>query len=120
MRLANNNGQASAAEYVITFFLVIAVISGMSTYVKRVMQARTRDALFYMKNTVRADYNGSFRYQYEPYYMLSNSIRTEDKEVIDSELGSLPLSGGIIQKDIIRDDVGASSHQIQLPPSAAD
>lgn len=56
----------------LVFFLAVAMITGMTVYFKRALQARIRDARFYMLNEINARagtyYTGDLYYEYEPYY----------------------------------------------------
>ena len=50
--MKNQRGTTSLAEYAVTVFLVIAVVTAMTMYVQRTLQARMRDARHYMAKTV--------------------------------------------------------------------
>ena len=53
-RVRHNKGQAILPEYVVTFFIVIAVVVGMTSYIQRSFQARLWDARNYMVNVANA------------------------------------------------------------------
>jgi hypothetical protein len=77
--LKNNRGQNTAVEYVVTFFLVVGILSAMSVYIRRTIQGRMRDAQLYMAKTVaEAAPAGNFTvpYEYEPYYANAEVIRS--------------------------------------------
>jgi hypothetical protein len=115
----NRKGQTSAVEYALTFFLVVAVLVSMSAYVRRAIQGRTRDALNFMAETVKADYSHTFRYQYEPYYMNSEAIKVQkdtDHTLADGVPGF--ASDGVMQQ--YGEKTTAYTNQWQLPPSFAN
>ncbi|MGE0267834.1 MAG: hypothetical protein AB7S78_05210 [Candidatus Omnitrophota bacterium] len=104
-KIISQKAQMISSEYVIVFFVAIAVISGMSAYFRRAIQARVRDAHNSMLNTVRTRvgtaYAGTNVYiQYEPYYTssVSDVVRTVDN--ISQDLPSYPLSSGIFRKSL--------------------
>lgn len=127
----NKKGQNSFVEYATTFFLVVSIVSVMGTYVRRVLQGRTRDALYYMAGTVQADYNcggaadcalpnnGTFYFQYEPYYSNSTTTRYTDTTTTMTEQGAFPLGSGIVEQ-IFNHQISAITNQTQLPPALAD
>lgn len=78
----NNRGQGNAIEYAVVFFMVVAIVSGMSTYAKRSIQARVRGARNYMWVQVNGVYNQAITgepmpVEYEPYYVKTKSIKEE-------------------------------------------
>jgi hypothetical protein len=115
----NRKGQNSFVEYATTFFLVVSIITTMGTYVRRLLQGRTRDALHYMASTVQTDYTGTFYFQYEPYY--SNSMTTRYVQNVDTmtEQGAYPLGAGIVEQ-LFNHQISAITNQTQLPPALAD
>ena len=115
----NNKGQNSFVEYATTFFLVVSIITTMSAYVRRVLQGRTRDALHYMAGTVQADYNGTFYFQYEPYYSNSMSTRFANSVTVMTEEGAFPIGAGIVEQ-IFNHHISALTNQTQAPPALAD
>lgn len=113
-KITGKSGQGIAVEYVITFFLVAAVLSGMSLYFRRVIQGRIRDATRYAVHTVRQVYPGELYYQYEPYYAYTNAYRKDDS----TETRTLiPIQPG---KEIAQTEYGLNTrittHAITLPP----
>lgn len=75
--LRDRSAQAVMSEYVLVFFLVTGMVSAMMIYFKRSIQAKTKDARDYMLQTVlertAGEYNGSVYYEYEPYYLNTES-----------------------------------------------
>lgn len=83
-RVQNKKAQAVASEYALTFFLVIGVMSAMTTYFKRATQARIYDARNAMVNMVltrvsSTDVIGNLLVEYEPYY--ANTVSTISRDV---------------------------------------
>ena len=100
--LNNRRAQAAVGEYVLTIFLVLAVVTGMTVYWKRAIQGRIHDARDYMVNSVRQRTAGSFTgdlyLHYEPYY--TNTSATVSRSV-DHTSRLLPgMSSGIYRKTI--------------------
>lgn len=75
--LKNKRAQAVIGEYVLVFFIAIGVITAMSTYFQRVIQARiydSRDAMVNLTRTQSAGFfNGNIFFHYEPYYQNTDS-----------------------------------------------
>ena len=113
-----------AAEYVLVFFVVIAVISGMSAYFRRALQAKVRDAHYSMINTVRNKVGGAYTgtnvyVQYEPYYTNSTALVNRNINNEDRLIASYPLSSGIFRKN--KDERTATqATSITNPPINAD
>lgn len=83
--IKNKRGQASAIEQAILFIVVAAVIAGMTTYVKRAMQARIRGARNYMYAQVNQVYRSPQYHPdtvlpsgYEPYYARTTTDKVEN------------------------------------------
>jgi len=53
-KLKQSKGQGIAVQYALLFFMVVAVIVNMTTYIKRAMQARIYGARQYMLDQVNA------------------------------------------------------------------
>ena len=120
LRFKNKRAQSSAVEYVVTFFLVVAVITGMSRYVQRTLQAKARDALHYMADTVASDDPGKpFWFQYEPYYLQSRANVIRELGTNYYEFPSLPLGSGIAQRNV-NALITSFSNQVTAPPAMAD
>lgn len=122
--LKNKNAQTVAAEYALVFFVVVGMVSGMTMYFKRAVQARVRDAhnsVYYtIRNRVGTEYAGNRVYiQYEPYYRISNSLTDRAYSDTKQVLPSLPLSSGIFRKSL-NQTTRSNSQTITLPPINAD
>lgn len=80
--LKNRRAQAVMGEYVLTVFMVVLMVIGMTVYFKRSIQGRIRDAKVYMINEVRQRtsgyYDNELYYEYEPYYINTNAEVTRD------------------------------------------
>ena len=117
--LKNNKGQGIAVQYVLTFFLVIGVVSAMSVYFRRALLSRIRDARNYMVRTVDEVYSGNLYLEYEPYYVKTEQTRYTDRTDTRSLMGSLPASSGIFQYDIDLTTI-TLTNSVQTPPKEAD
>lgn len=99
--LKTNKAQAVMGEYVMVFFLVVAMVTAMTIYFRRAVQARMHDARNVMINTVLdrsgTYFTGNILAGYEPYYAntVSEVWRSEGSETRLLEGGS----SGIFQKD---------------------
>src|SRR3569623_1292015 len=104
MHYRNRKGTATLAEYSITILLVVAALTAMTTYVKRALQAKMRDARHYMietattgcevncRNAAHIAEGSTIAQQYEPYYTQSSAGISLDSEtnkmLLASEKGS--------------------------------
>lgn len=120
--LQNKKGQGMTVQYVLTFFLVVALVSAMSVYVRRTLQARIRGARNWMGITVNAvtsnpSYNlvGNYLISYEPYYANQTAVREVDSSEIRQHMGNVPSSPGTFQLDYDH-QVTTESTSYQLPP----
>jgi len=99
-QIVNNKAQAVMSEYILTIFLVVAVIVAMTIYFKRGVQARIHDARDYMVGEVRVRTAGSFTgnlyKEYEPYYTETNAI--VDRDIVDTTRLEPGGSSGIFTK----------------------
>lgn len=78
--LQNKKGQ-NTAEYAILISLVVAGIIAMQTYAQRALQARIKDASFYMTSQGNETMvNFGKTEQYEPYYLDTDYDITRDSE----------------------------------------
>ncbi len=103
-RFENEKAQMVAGEYVLVFFVVVAMLSGMTMYFRRAVQAKIRDAhssiITTVRNRVGNIYGGNDVFvQYEPYYRNSVTDTTTLFADTTAVLPSLPLSSGIFRKD---------------------
>lgn len=119
--LKTNKAQAVVGEYVLVFFLVIGMITAMTIYFKRTVQARIHGARNAMLNIVvdrtAGYYTGDIQSGYEPYY--GNTVSTVSRgESATTEL--LPeATTGIFRKT--SDEVTAvQTHSETAPPREAN
>ena len=79
-----NKAQAVMGEYVLVFFLAIGMVTAMTIYFRRAVQARIHDARDAMLNIVvnrtAGYYTGNIQIGYEPYYgsTVSMVVRQEN------------------------------------------
>ena len=89
-------------EYVLTFFIVITVMAGMSLYLKRVLQGRIRDAKQSMEDVIRTRAAGQYvripRFQYEPYYLNTSSVVDRDSSGVQRLSDSPGFSSGVFDQ----------------------
>ena len=107
--LRQNKAQAVMSEYLLIFFVTIGMISAMTIYFKRAVQARVYSARHFVVNDIAARIISSGYYagniitlytQYEPYYANTQSLvdrRTSSTETI---VGDAPGKTGIYRKAI--------------------
>jgi len=118
--LKNRNAQAVMGEYVVVIFLVMAVLTGMTVYFKRAVQARIYDARNYMIGEVRVRtaglFNGNLYKEYEPYYanVASTLYRTMDDRTTLMSSGPAASSG--IFRKVYNEETAARSNSLTLPP----
>ena len=119
--LKNKNAQAVMGEYVLVIFLVMAVLTAMTVYFRRALQARIHDARDYMIGEVRVRtagvYNGNLYKEYEPYY---GNTAARVFRSMDDEIRVLPGgSSGIFQK-IYDGTVSVQVNSETAPPQDYD
>ncbi len=119
MKIKNKKAQV-ISEYAILFFLVVAVITAMTGYLRRVLQARIWDARNMMMNTIANNYSCptsySMVYEYEPYYLQTASRNNNDS--VSTERLSAGGTTGMFNKEFLSTIIGQTQSQ-QLPPSDA-
>lgn len=123
-KIAGKNGQMIASEYVITLFIVVAVITGMSVYFRRAVQGRIRDAHNSMLNIVQerigTAYTGNDVYiQYEPYYRNTDSTSVVSNNNQKQVLPTYPLSSGLY-RSTPNEQTLRTATTTTLPPVNAD
>ena len=113
------------SEYAVLFFLVIAVITGMTAYLRRTLQGRIREAHQTMINTFADTYykqpntsTYNMVYQYEPYYTQTSSVNTNDSTTNDHLFGGPITTIGTFNKEILSVTNSRTNSQ-QLPPTDA-
>ncbi len=129
----NNKGQAILSEYVMIFFVVIAAVAAMTTFVQRGFEARVHDARNFMINSVMSsgacDANclsatgaagKQIPYEYEPYYaqVLSDVGKTQ-VENAGATTGNAQVIGAVYTKSMNEATTTVSTSK-QLPPGCAD
>lgn len=124
IRISCKRGQMIASEYVITLFVVVGVITGMSVYFRRAVQGRIRDAHNAMLNIVRdrigTQYAGNDVYiQYEPYYRETDSEVVVANNNQSQVLPSYPLSSGLYRSNP-NEQAFRISNTTTLPPINAE
>ena len=113
------------SEYAILFFLVIAVLTGMTAYLRRVLQARVWDARNTMMNTLANTYYSdpsnpssyNMLYEYEPYYIQTSSVNANDS--VSTDRLSAGGTTGVFNKEFTSTVTGQTLSQ-QLPPANAN
>ena len=122
--IKNKKAQAVSAEYVIALSIIVGMMSAMSIYVKRAIQARIRDARYEMANIVKdrvaGRVKGNIWRAYEPYYLniKSNVTRTTLKV---QKLGGATATfetGTYVKK--IEEATVLKRVSITAPPNEAD
>lgn len=122
--IRNNKAQATVGEYVLVFFVVVGVITGMSIFVRRAIQGRIRDAQDTMYRTIEGEVTNTFglgnglrfRREYEPYYALRWAQTQHTQNERRQLYGSFNQSSGIYRLDIDKDETRVTSNGYQLPP----
>jgi hypothetical protein len=107
-RFRNNNGQAISAELVVTFILVVAAVLALSTYVRRTLQARTRDAMVYTRGEAATALQDNITLQYEPYYVQVESNITQSS----SDTSNIVSGGDLIRNVSQRKAMTSTSSQL--------
>jgi len=126
----NNKGQSILSEYVMIFFVVIAALVAMTSFIQRGLEARVHDARNYMINSVAnsavCDANclqapgGKISYEYEPYYsQLIADVYQNSQESTGDARGKAWSIGAVYTK-ATNDATKSISKSIQLPPACAD
>jgi uncharacterized protein (UPF0333 family) len=108
-RWLNSRKGQNTAEYAILIGVIVAAAIAMQIYIRRGMQARTKDAVDF---TMTADvdsgnalFNRSLS-QYEPYYMQTNFTTTQTGQTSEE----LQIGGGVV-KDSISDATQRTGNQ---------
>jgi hypothetical protein len=105
----------------LTFFLVVAVVASMTTYFKRTIQGRIRDATFYMAKTAANGYVGcsTITLEYEPYYAETQIDRVSDISQLHGLDPSFNSEMGVYGTDDTS-VVNTKTYGNQLPPALAN
>jgi len=126
----NNKGQSILSEYVMIFFVVIAALVAMTTFVQRSLEARVHDARNYMIDSVInsnvcdancvAATGGAIGHEYEPYYALMNSsVQQNEAEGLGETPGNAKAIGAIYYKTG-NESAQTNSTSVQLAPGSAN
>lgn len=133
MRSMNNKGQAVLSEYVMIFFVVIAAVVAMTTFIQRGFEARVHDARNFVADAVTnsgaCDANclnaagitgNQIPHEYEPYYaqMLSD-VASNKQEDAGTTTGNAQVLGAVYTKST-NEATATISTSNQLPPECAD
>lgn len=124
MPFKSQKGQLIFSEYVLTFVLVVVVLSAMGVYIKRAIQGRARDANRYVIKRMSAKGftnpgGTNIWVQYEPYYLSSEAIRGSRAGAEKHLLPVVPGETGIFQVGA-QESRTTTSSGAQLPPRDAD
>ena len=133
-RFKQRKAQANMSEYMFVFFLIITMISAMTVYFRRAVQARIFSAREYvLKDITNRVKNGSpdlgsdsispvkiliYR-EYEPYYMNTASRVFRDQFSEDNLIGDQPGKTGIYKKTT-DDFISVQTNSVTAPPKSAD
>ncbi len=124
----NNKGQSVLSEHVMVFFIVIAAIVAMTTFVQRSFEARIHDARNFMINSANSvcDANcqqatgGSISHEYEPYYAQTLSmVQQNEIENHGQTAGNAEAIGEVFSK-YGNEATTSASFSSQLPSECAD
>ena len=110
-------------EYVLTFFLIIAVMSAMTIFLKRTLHGRIRDAKEAMGDivTTRASgqWVGNFYIEYEPYYL--NSVAGVNRAMVSRQvLSASPGDSSGIFSQTFNEATRTRAVSETAPPQLAD
>jgi len=83
----NKKAQSLASEYVLVFFIAVGVISAMTIFIKRSLQARIYGAHQYMTNTIRDNFVPDYNGLYDPYYLEKEAEIAHSATVTDRIMG---------------------------------
>lgn len=81
--LRSTKAQGISAEYVILIFLVVGALVGMSTYVRRTLQARSFDINALVVAKAALALYTPVQVEYEPYYTTSTTMTDTDTKATE-------------------------------------
>ena len=123
----NNKGQSVLSEHVMVFFVVVAALVAMTTYVQRGFEARIDDAKNYMISAANSACDANCQQatgkhvsrEYEPYYsqVISDSFHNEQDMNAETK-GNAEAIGAIYYRNL-NEETETSTNSIQLPPFCA-
>ena len=128
----NKKGQTILSEYVMIFFVVIAAVVAMTSFVQRGFQARIHDARNFMVDSVTnsgaCDANclraagvtgNQIPYEYEPYYaQMLASVSNNTNETAGTTTGNAQVIGAVYTKSTNEAATTVSTSN-QLPAACA-
>jgi hypothetical protein len=125
----NNKGQSVLSEHVMVFFVVVAALVAMTTYVQRSFEARIHDARNFMVDSVMnnsvcdancfAATGNQISYEYEPYYSETFSDVQQNQKVVKGATQGNAQVLGVIYYNTINEETNTNSTSNQLPPECA-
>jgi hypothetical protein len=128
--ISNNKGQSILSEHAMIFFIVIAALVAITTFVQRGFEARIHDARNFMINSVinsgacdanclQATGGNQIGYEYEPYYLLTVSDTQHNaQDTTGATTGNPKVLGAIYINSLNETDQTISTSD-QLPPECA-
>lgn len=122
----NDKGQSILAEHTMIFFVVIAALLAMTTYVQRAYEARIHDARNFMINAVlnsgvcdancMAAAGGNVYLGYDPYYLQQVSgITSHARDKLGVTSGK-PIALGVIFNTTYNEASSTVATSLQIPP----
>jgi len=121
--LRNNSAQSVIGEYVLILFLIVGMMTAMTIYFRRTVQARIRDARHYMVETVRNRtgdyYNDVLYHEYEPYYANTDSTVRHTMETNQYLLPTGPQTTTGISRYMVNEDTEVGTIGNTAPPKDA-
>ena len=128
LRIKNNKGQSILSEHVMIFFVAVAAVTVMTTYVQRSLEARIHDVRNFVVNSANSacDANcqeatgNKISYEYEPYYTkMSTTARHNSSETHGITPGKPRVIGSIYSKSNNEQTNSVSTSNL-LPAECAD
>ena len=123
--LRENKGQGNFVQYSLMFFLVIALVTVMSTYVRRAVQGRIKDAKTFMFLTANGAYTdpnnnlyGELRGAYEPYYANKAFTRAVSSRETEKTLPAFGTAG-IYEREYEQHETSTTGASTLDSPGAA-
>ncbi len=130
----NNKGQAILSEYVMIFFVVIAAVVAMTTFIQRGLEARVHDARNFMIDSAStalvnvcagntdctAAVGNKVPYEYEPYYaQMISDVGHKEQENAGETPSSVNWSIGAVYTKSLNEETQTNSFSVQSPPCAS-
>jgi len=126
----NKKGQSVLAEHVMVFFVVVAALVAMSTFVQRGLKAKIHDARNFMidsvvnsgacdANCLAATGSANIAYEYEPYYSQTVTLATKNDNDFKGRTSGKAAAIGVIYNSIMNDETQRATSSEQLPAACA-